>query len=141
MGTRADFYVGRGKEAEWLGSIAFDGYPSGQPSSVVSCLSEKDFRERVAAIIAARDSGTRPDQGWPWPWTDSRRTDYAYAFDEGVVWASCFGSRWWRATEPQPEGEDSDGEVEFPDMRARKNVTFGKRSGLIVLGPHGIIEE
>jgi hypothetical protein len=29
MGTRADFYVGRGKDAEWLGSVAFDGYPSG----------------------------------------------------------------------------------------------------------------
>lgn len=29
MGTRADFYVGRGESAEWLGSIAWDGYPSG----------------------------------------------------------------------------------------------------------------
>jgi hypothetical protein len=29
MGTRADFYVGRGPDAEWLGSVAMDGYPSG----------------------------------------------------------------------------------------------------------------
>lgn len=27
MGTRADFYVGRGEQAEWLGSIAWDGNP------------------------------------------------------------------------------------------------------------------
>jgi hypothetical protein len=29
MGTRADFYIGRGTEAEWLGSVAWDGYPGG----------------------------------------------------------------------------------------------------------------
>jgi hypothetical protein len=29
MGTRADFYVGRGETAEYLGSIAWDGYPDG----------------------------------------------------------------------------------------------------------------
>ena len=25
MGTRADFYVGVGKKAEWLGNVAWDG--------------------------------------------------------------------------------------------------------------------
>lgn len=29
MGTIADFYVGRGPKAEWIGSIAWDGYPDG----------------------------------------------------------------------------------------------------------------
>lgn len=29
MGTRADFYVGKGPNAEWLGSTAMDGYPEG----------------------------------------------------------------------------------------------------------------
>lgn len=29
MGTRADFYVGRGPDAEWIGSTAWDGYPDG----------------------------------------------------------------------------------------------------------------
>jgi hypothetical protein len=29
MGTRSDFYVGKGKDAEWIGSIAWDGYRSG----------------------------------------------------------------------------------------------------------------
>ena len=31
MGTRADFYVGRGDAAEWIGSIAYDGYPFYKP--------------------------------------------------------------------------------------------------------------
>ena len=26
MGTRADFYLGEGSAAEWLGSVAWDGY-------------------------------------------------------------------------------------------------------------------
>jgi hypothetical protein len=26
MGTRGDFYVGRGKDAEWIGSIAYDAF-------------------------------------------------------------------------------------------------------------------
>ena len=26
MGSRADFYIGEGTEAEWLGSVAWDGY-------------------------------------------------------------------------------------------------------------------
>ncbi len=29
MGTRADFYTGRGQTAQWLGSIAWGGYPVG----------------------------------------------------------------------------------------------------------------
>ena len=29
MGTRADLYIGRGTDAEWIGSVAWDGYPSG----------------------------------------------------------------------------------------------------------------
>jgi hypothetical protein len=37
MGTRADFYIaieGETPHLEWLGSIAFDGYPEGIPPSV-----------------------------------------------------------------------------------------------------------
>jgi hypothetical protein len=29
MGTRADFYIGCGRDSEWIGSIAWDGYPDG----------------------------------------------------------------------------------------------------------------
>jgi len=52
MGTRADFYVGRGEQAEWLGSIAWDGYPSGNPAPVTAMTSEAAYREKVEAVLS-----------------------------------------------------------------------------------------
>lgn len=124
MGTRADFYVGRGPQAQWLGSIAYDGYPDGQPESVIGAASEDDFKTRVASLLATVDDATLPADGWPWPWNDSGTTDYAYAFDDGVVWASRFGGAWFKATELAPE--DVSGTTRkaavFPDMKVRKSV-------------------
>ena len=132
MGTRADFYVGRGKEAEWLGSIAYDGYPSGIDEAVLKATTEADYRAEVTKFLAGEESATLPEQGWPWPWEDSRTTDYAYAFDGGKVYASGFGGAWFVATEDEPEDEDGGKVAVFPDMSARKAVTMGKRSGLLV---------
>lgn len=92
MGTRADFYVGRGLEAEYLGSIAWDGYPydrhpGGVPLLVTRAKSESKYREAVTAFLAGREDATKPAQGWPWPWENSSTTDYAYAFDKGRVFA------------------------------------------------------
>jgi len=96
MGTRADFYIGRGKNAQWLGSIAFDGYPDGNPRPLLNVVIEQKYREQVAAILDDAKSGaTKPEHGWPWPWKDSNTTDFAYAFDEGSVWGTCFGHGWW----------------------------------------------
>jgi len=142
MGTRADFYVGRGPEAEWLGSIAWDGYPGGIDEPVLLAKNEQQYRQRVAAFIEGRHDGTKPEMGWPWPWPDSQTTDYAYAYDQGKVWGSCFGHEWFIAALPEPEFED---EVEdtgkvavFPDMTDRKAVVrSGKRSGLIVIDSEG----
>lgn len=142
MGTRADFYVGRGPEAEWLGSIGWDGYPGGKVEGVMAASTEVEFRQAVAEIAATEDDFTAPERGWPWPWDDSNTTDYAYAFD-GKVWLTCFGAKWvtvatyndWVAkdTEGNAEWDDMNGEPSvFPDMSASQNVTFGKRSGLII---------
>jgi hypothetical protein len=138
MGTRADFYVGRGPEAEWLGSIAWDGYPAGIDEPLLLAKNEQQYRERVTAFIEDRDDGTKPEMGWPWPWNDSRTTDYAYTYDGGKVWSSCFGYEWFDPTQPEPEDEDADQPPEkvavFPDMTERKNVVLGgKRSGLTVV--------
>lgn len=143
MGTRADFYVGRGAEAEWLGSIAWDGYPEGIPEDLKSKQSEAEFRERVAAFIASRNDGTKPEDGWPWPWEDSNTTDYAYALDDGVVMASPFGNTWFDASGDKPESEDLDNDTKqvFPDMTSRRKVTFGRRSGIMVIGPTGPIDD
>lgn len=134
MGTRADFYVGRGATAEWLGSIAMDGYPEGgavEPT-LTGADTEEGYRRAVEALLATDSYATRPSQGWPWPWDDSCTTDYAYAWDGDRVWGSCFGHRWFDAREPQPE-EDTPKEAVFPNMKSRANVTMGPRSGLIVI--------
>jgi hypothetical protein len=135
MGTRADFYVGRGKKAEWLGSIAWDGYPDGLTTfGIVEATTEKDYRAAVAALLEKRDDGTKPEQGWPWPWTDSHTTDYSYAFDGDAVYATRYGYKWFKATDPEPE-HTSKKETVFPNMKSRQKVTLGSRSGLMILGP------
>ena len=140
MGTRADFYVGRGEQAEWLGSIAWDGHPDGIDDSIRSCNDEQLYRSCIAVFLSSRDDATVISDGWPWPWNDSRTTDYAYAFDDGRVWSSCFGRAW------QQEPSDYDAEVPdekvavFPDMTDRKNVTMGKRSGLIICTSTGLVK-
>jgi hypothetical protein len=149
MGTRADFYVGRGKDAEWLGSIAMDGYPDGgilaEFCELNGVLTEAKYRRIIAEISEKRSSWTSPEQGWPWPWKDSRTTDYSYAYDDGKCWVSSYGHGPWIEAEiavDPPKGDDGeypdlwpDGKMDcFPDMSDRQNVTLGKRSGLIILG-------
>lgn len=147
MGTRADFYVGRGPEAEWLGSVAMDGGLwgwAGDPAHgpVVASATEEEYRANVERVLVACDHSTRPEQGWPWPWDNSLTSDYAYAFDGGQVWAH--GSGWfvpWKdgAMVEEPDEEEFKGQPKatFPDMTATKNVTFDRRSGLIVISRGG----
>lgn len=131
MGTRADFYVGRGLTAEWLGSIAWDGYEI--PDSIRRAKTTANYRRAVTRFLKDRDDATFPKDGWPWPWEDSGTTDYAYAFDGVRTYASVFGRPWFSAKkEPRelPEGP----KVEFPNMKDRMNAQFGgKRSGLLVV--------
>ena len=134
MGTRADFYVGRGKDAEWIGSIAFDGYPCAKTEPVYKAKTAAAFRAAVAELTSG-DDGTKPEMGWPWPWEDSRTTDFAYAFDGGCVWASSFGGGWFDPSKEPDENATSGREgAVFPDMSARQSVTLGPRSGVMVLG-------
>lgn len=136
MGTRADFYVGRGKQAEWLGSIAWDGYPSAVSDGVLKAKTEDAYRHGLSVFFSERDDATLPEQGWPWPWDDSNTTDYAYAFEDEQVWAT-YGSKWFEADRSEPEIDDDtcfEKEQEFPDMSDRKRVARGTRSGLLVLG-------
>ena len=129
MGTRADFYVVRGESAEWLGSIAWDGYETSE--AIESATTEQEYRKAVSDFLSARDDATLPEQGWPWPWDDSGLTDYAYAFD-GITWAT-FGGPWWPASEPEPDMDDLQGDPPvWPDMSGRSNVTLGGRSGLMI---------
>ncbi len=133
MGTRADFYVGRGEKAEWLGSIAWDGHPESIDNVVRQATTAKEFRKAVVKFLKSRDDATLPKDGWPWPWDDSRTTDYAYAYEKGAVYASCFGYEWFDSTRDEPEIADDDKQVAiFPNMKDIQKVAHGKRSGFMV---------
>lgn len=133
MGTRADFYVGRGVNAEWLGSIAWDGYKEGIPDQILAITDEAEYRAAVAEFIAKRDDGTTPEMGWPWPWDTSHTTDCCYAFEGDAVLCGSWGR--WYTDSTRLEDEDYEGEPwEFPNMAERKNTAFGSRSGLIIIG-------
>jgi hypothetical protein len=139
MGTRADFYIGKGENAEWLGAIAWDGYPDGIDDDILKASNCNDFKLALKEFLKDRDDVSLPSDGWPWPWDDSNTTDYAYAFDNEKVYASCFGSNWF---DPLDEDEDvidkATEESIFPNMKDKSNVQLsGNKSGLIVVGLAG----
>lgn len=141
MGTRADFYVGK----EWLGSLAFDGYRVHEMEEkhatkdddcrycwqIKTATSEADFRSAVAGLLHVNDDATTPDQGWPWPWNDSRTTDRAYIFDGAVTKCYAWGKEIIGDGDDDDDGpEPSDG---WPDMTGNQNVVVGTpRDGVIL---------
>ena len=130
MGTRADFYIGVGESAEWIGSVAWDGYEwEEQPEcALMTATTQDEFVAAVGVISQDRKDWTSPKQGWPWPWKNSRTTDRAYAFADGKTQAFH-----WGLLPSENEGEDGAEVCDWPDMSDKKNVTLGPRSGLIVL--------
>lgn len=130
MGTRADFYVGTGVNAEWIGSVAWDGYEwhEEKDNLISAAASEAGFRVAVANMLEERRDGIKTSEGWPWPWEDSRTTDYAYCFDGQKVRIFIFGR-------PVAEDGSCDYEAqkeEFPNMTDRQNVQFGEKSGCVI---------
>lgn len=137
MGTRADFYIANTDGLDWLGSIAWDGYPDGIDSAVIEAKSADTFRAALAAFFSGRDDVTLPEQGWPWPWNTSDTTDYGYVLIEGrgVFFRAGGGKICSAADEIDEEGERASitgVSFEYPDMSAIKAATLGKRSGLLI---------
>lgn len=97
MGTRADFYIGKGIEAEWIGSIAYDGYPDGIAIKILLADTEEIYRRRVTSFLLSLRHSILPEDGWPWPWKDSSGTNQVYAFFNGKVWLGHYNlQKGWR---------------------------------------------
>lgn len=143
MGTRADFYIGRGEDAEWLGSVGWVAHPAGfsHRPALFAAKSEQEFRLEVAAELATRNDSTVPEQGWPWPWANSSNTCYVYVFDDGRVLSTNASQKYYEdpvrfwfdpagnemvAVEPLTQ--------EWPDMTHIQKVTLGRRSGIVIVG-------
>ena len=105
MGTRADFYVAHTKtDLEWLGSIAWDGY---EIDDVGFAEDQSDFRQKLSRFFDPRNDVTHPEQGFPWPWRDSRLTDHAYVWVDGIGVVRRFGDRY-----PMGEYTEDDGQCD-----------------------------
>ena len=91
----ADFYIGLGEDAEWLGSLSADGTPAELdavnlfgPTADGELYTEATFREIVAATLAKAveaDRGYDANDPWPWPYPSSHGTDYVYVFVNGTI--------------------------------------------------------
>lgn len=123
MGSKADFYLGRGHDAVWMGSIGWDGLPEGIPSNIRFATTEQEYKDNVSQFLAVRGDGVTPEQGWPWTWANSSNTNYAYAFYKDEVWVSCWGSSWFRAQEDEPDHRTLTSKIaKFPDMSLHRKM-------------------
>jgi len=119
MGTRADFYVGHGKQAEWIGSVAYDGYMYAEESnnSIIESKTEEEFRKNVLDMLNSRRDSTLPVNGWPWCWETSKLTDYVYWFENGKV------------------NYTNDPDDNWPNMKEKQNVRLNEQiSGILIFG-------
>jgi hypothetical protein len=94
MHSSADFYLGLGVEAEWIGSIGQDARPCDmQPYLLFGPAPEGHEYGREQFVQAAKDAiadaiaeghGWDPDKGdtWPWDHHTSRGTGHAYCYHE-----------------------------------------------------------
>jgi hypothetical protein len=106
--TGADFYIGTGVAANWIGSIHADGYVSGIPLDILICVNPTLYEELVVTFIQSRQDVVKTNgDKWPWPWADSRMTDYSYLFIEDLhkVAASQFGRRMFDPVKYLNEGD------------------------------------
>ncbi|WP_020637901.1 hypothetical protein [Amycolatopsis alba] len=89
--TTHDFYLGRGEDAAWLGSVRLGTTPDGRWfDEITRTRSAAEFLTLVALFLRTaeiHEAGevTLGNQAWPWPWPTSHGTDYVHAFDTGAV--------------------------------------------------------
>lgn len=88
MGTRAAFFVGDFRDVnsrEWLGCVAWDGYPDGLPE-MCEAKTEEEFRAAIAEY-STRDDFASPDGPFPYPWNDDLcLTDCVYTWHGDQIW-------------------------------------------------------
>lgn len=127
MGTRSDYYIKKGSEHEWVGSLEFDGDRVAHPkrmkgktwrldrelvATIHKARTPKAFRRAVRAfmdhewnrLIDENYNPTSavfyPEGGWPWLWPTSATTDYAYVFEDGDLRVFGYGAE--RQSYPWP---------------------------------------
>ncbi len=119
MGTRCDFYLGRGPLAQYLGSIGHDAYVDAMAERFEGIQTQDAFNARLTEVFAEYGE-IKAEHGWPWPWRDSHTTDTVVAFDGGQLWTNHYDGCW----APLADFENPTAQaLLFPDMRAALEAT------------------
>ncbi|GAA3040833.1 hypothetical protein [Actinokineospora globicatena] len=145
--AHADFYLGTGPQARWLGSLAESGHPSvlttvsGTPEILRATTSDA-YEAAVETLLAdqiatpsefAVQAGRDESASWPWLATDSSGW-WAYTLVDGQVLACLRDGPWFRPDPHQPDGgavtaTGPDADLPTPGERAPGRVTFSWRPG------------
>jgi hypothetical protein len=82
--TKADCFIGRGRNSVWLGSVGSHGRPEMLNREIVLRGLQGSVQE--SAMVRTLAQGVSPEMGWPW--RNGRITEYTYAFDDGEIFVS-----------------------------------------------------
>jgi hypothetical protein len=118
----ADFYVGRGENATYLGTSTWpvDPIPTTHFQSLdANEFTMEDFRLFVGNIVTSRE--------WPHSYADSTETPWTYAYDTGSVYVyrygvemaviRCNAFRWVKLHDGVGHGRDWRPVNNFPTMK------------------------
>ncbi|MCP3800711.1 hypothetical protein NLX83_15695 [Allokutzneria sp. A3M-2-11 16] len=122
-----DFYPGRGKDAQWIGSLEGLGSPENLglgtdsgPWMFTQQDSAEDFHFAVVEVLEDADrwvpgAAHFQYQGWPWVYHTSRPSHWTYAFDGGHIFALSHKDNAWNLVPPgnplAAYGHDGLGEI------------------------------
>jgi hypothetical protein len=132
MSTKTDLYVGRGHDAEWIGSLQWDCTPENllrvPPGRLaLTATDEATYRAAVADLFIVwetEDLGrVYPSvHGWPWLWHTSHRNSWIITYDPnpGVVFVTVGGGVRWLCFDPLAPNaaRDNNDALEPPDFAA-----------------------
>ncbi|MFI5593669.1 hypothetical protein ACIA5G_52205 [Amycolatopsis sp. NPDC051758] len=131
MSSYTDFYVGRGENAEWIGSLQGECYPDNflavAPRRLALTTTKAlTFRAAVTDTLDVwEDEGLgrayRRESGWPWLWCSSHNSSWVITFDpaaEAVFVTVGGGVRWHRIDPLDPRFPEGDDPLGPPDIHA-----------------------
>lgn len=124
MGTRASFWIGDARniqDREYMGCIAFDGYPEGLPG-IENITTADRFREFVGAL-SKRGDFSSATEAFPFPWPDDLfLTDETYSFMEGAVWREVHRKGWMKVADSLDEDKFDEFCAEHSECRSFNKV-------------------
>jgi hypothetical protein len=128
-----DYYVGRGEDAEYLGTERARATSISLPHWSLFCsLDKEDFTEESYRAVVAQQLDSASTVGgteWPHPHRSSDETGWTYCYDKGSVYVYRYGVEmqvWrcnaerWVKDGPESYSRESRPVNRFPIHRARK---------------------